>query len=127
MNTETNSTNEQSCNVDASLLLGQTIESLEDEAAFILSMDDFRLNESALFAISAIHGFVFNQYIDELAQPNPDPLKVSELKAELKQISAEQNSIYSSDRATKRLLISKYAPRIRAAIQAQRELLSNGR
>jgi hypothetical protein len=127
MKTEISLTNEQPYNADASLLFGQTVEPLEDEADFILNMDDFRLNEAALFAVSSINGLVFNQYIDELAKPNPDVLKVRELKAELKQIDAEQDSIYSGDRATKLLVISKYAPRIRAAIQAQKELSSNGR
>jgi hypothetical protein len=127
MKTEFNSTNEQPNNVDASLLFGQTIEPSEDEADFILGMNDFRLNEAALFAVSSISGLIFNQYLDELAKPNPDVLKVRKLKAELKQIDAEQDSIYSGDRTTKVLVISKYAPRIRAAIQAQKDLLSNDR
>jgi len=127
MKSEINSTNEQPYNVDASLLFGQTIDPLADDAEFILSMDDFRLNEAALFAVSSINGLVFNQYLDELARPNPDVIKIRQLEAELKQIEAEQNYIYSGDRTTKLGVISKYAPRIREAIKAQREPLPNGR
>jgi len=127
MKSEISSTNEQPYNVDTSVLFGPTIEHLADEAEFILGMDDFRLNEAAIFAVSSINGLVFNQYLDELARPNPDALKIRQLEAELKQIEAEQDYIYSGDRATKLEVITKYAPRIRAAIQAQRELLPNGR
>jgi hypothetical protein len=74
-----------------------------------------------------MRGIVFNQYINEIAKPSPDQDKISKMKEQLEHIATERNLVYSGDLAIKRLVISKYAPRIRAAMQAQKDLLSNGR
>ena len=127
MKTEIASTNEQLYDVDSAFLFDKTIERPEDEADFILNMNDFRLNEAALFAVSSIRGIVFNQYVDEITKPSPDHAKIREMKEQLEHIAKERNLVYSGDQAIKRLVISKYAPKIRAALEAQKDLLSHGR
>jgi len=103
------------------------IERPEDEAGFISNMNDFSLNEAALFAVSSMRGIVFNQYIDEISKPSPNHSKIREMKEQLEHIATERDLVYSDDQAIKRLVISKYAPKIRAALEAQKDLLSPGR
>ena len=115
------STNEQPLNVDSSFLLAQTFEllGLKNEGNDPLMREKFVLNETALFAVSSMHGIVLHQYLDEIGKENPDEAKVRELKENLAQIDAEQDLIYSGDEATKLLVISKYGSKIKEAIQAQ--------
>ena len=114
MKTEFPPTNEQPYNIDGAFLFDKTIESSEDLNDFILSMDDFRLSEAAMAMVSAMRGKVYHQYQDEVDKSNPDAAKVRALKAELTQIAAERELIYSGDQDAKRLVISKYAPIIKA-------------
>jgi hypothetical protein len=125
MKPEINSTNGQPF-VDGSLLAGETFEHLANQTDDTSDMTDFELSETALFVVSFMHGIVFRQRLDEQGKPNPDLRKLHDLEAEIKQIRAEQDLVYSGDKATKRLVISNYAPRVREAIQAQKELLPHG-
>ena len=123
MKAEIQSTNEQALNVEGALLFDKTAEKLENLEDFVRGMDNFRLSEAAIATVSAMRGKVYHQHQDEVGKSNPDEAKIRELKAQLAQLATERDLVYSGDQDTKRLVISKYAPTLQAAIQAKKELL----
>lgn len=82
-----------------------------------LGHDAFIEWETALFCISMMRGDNFRMILQTNASPNPDPIRLSKLKAQGKILAAEREEIYKGNRTVMREITEKYVPIIRERLQ----------